>query len=71
MDYTTFDKAGYEAFKANDREGPVHMLNLIKLRDQAVYEDGREATGAEAYAAYGRESAPVFKQLGGKIIWRA
>ncbi|WP_247742868.1 MULTISPECIES: DUF1330 domain-containing protein [unclassified Shimia] len=70
MDYTTFDKAGYEAFKANDREGPVHMLNLIKLRDQAVYEDGREATGAEAYAAYGRESAPVFKQLGGKIIWR-
>ncbi|WP_422050106.1 DUF1330 domain-containing protein [Shimia sp.] len=70
MDYTTFDKAGYEAFKANDREGPVHMLNLIKLRDQAVYEDGREASGAEAYAAYGRESAPVFKQLGGKIIWR-
>ncbi|MBO9471995.1 DUF1330 domain-containing protein [Shimia sp. R10_1] len=70
MGYTTFDKAGYEAFKANDRDGPVHMLNLIKLRAEAVYEDGRQATGAEAYAAYGRESAATFAKLGGKIIWR-
>jgi uncharacterized protein (DUF1330 family) len=26
-------------------------------------------TGAEAYAAYGRESAPVFKRVGGRIAW--
>lgn len=70
MGYTTFDKAGYDAFKANDREGPVHMLNLIKLREIAVYADGRAATGAEAYAAYGRDSAATFAKLGGKIIWR-
>ena len=70
MGYTTFDKACYEAFKANDRDGPVHMLNLIKLREQADYADGRQATGAEAYAAYGRESAAIFAKLGGEIIWR-
>ncbi|WP_299419964.1 DUF1330 domain-containing protein [uncultured Shimia sp.] len=70
MKYTTFDKAGYEAFKANDRDGVVHMLNLVKLRAQAEYADGRVATGAEAYAAYGRESAPTLAKLGGKIIWR-
>ncbi len=70
MGYTTFDKAGYDAFKANDRDGVVHMLNLVKLRAQAEYADGRVATGAEAYAAYGRESAATFAKLGGKIIWR-
>jgi uncharacterized protein (DUF1330 family) len=46
------------------------MLNLVRLREKATYEDGREASGAEAYAAYGRESAPVFARLGGRIVWR-
>jgi uncharacterized protein (DUF1330 family) len=45
------------------------MLNLVRLRERAAYPDGRAATGAEAYAAYGRESQPVFKRLGGSIIW--
>lgn len=48
-------------------DGPIHMLNLIRLREKAVYEDGREATGAEAYAAYGKESGPIFSRVGGKI----
>jgi uncharacterized protein (DUF1330 family) len=26
-------------------------------------------TGHEAYAAYGRESGPVFRRLGGRIVW--
>lgn len=54
--------------KAPD-EGPIHMLNLIKLRDKAAYQDGHEATGAEAYKAYGRESGPIFERVGGKIVW--
>lgn len=54
--------------KAPD-EGPIHMLNLIQLRDKADYDDGREATGAEAYKAYGRESGPIFERVGGKIVW--
>ena len=46
------------------------MLNLVRLRAQAAYPDGRKATGAEAYAAYGRESGPVFERLGGRIVWQ-
>ena len=63
-------KEAFAAFRANDRSGPIHMLNLVRFRDRAAYADGREATGAEAYAAYGRDSHPVFSRLGGRIIWR-
>jgi uncharacterized protein (DUF1330 family) len=70
MSHTSFTSEGFRAFRDNDRPGPIHMLNLVKLRDRAEYEDGRAATGAEAYAAYGRESAPVFERLGGRIVWR-
>jgi uncharacterized protein (DUF1330 family) len=68
--YTTFSKEVFAAFRANDRAGPVHMLNLIRLRDIAVYPSGERVSGVEAYAAYGRISGPVFTGLGGKIIWR-
>jgi uncharacterized protein (DUF1330 family) len=60
----------FAAFRADDRPGPIHMLNLVRLRGRAAYPDGRQATGAEAYEAYGRESLPVFSRLGGKIVWR-
>ena len=63
-------RAQFEMFKALPRDEPINMLNLIQLRDQAAYEDGRPATGAEAYAAYGRESGLIFARVGGKIIWR-
>ena len=57
--------------KRLDQSHPVDMLNLVKLRDQAAYHDGRQATGREAYSAYGRESAAIFASVGGKIIWSA
>ncbi|MEO1136473.1 MAG: DUF1330 domain-containing protein [Pseudomonadota bacterium] len=52
-----------------DDNGPIHMLNLIRLRDEAAYEDGIKATGAQAYAAYGEHSGPIFKRVGGRIVW--
>src|SRR3569833_813445 len=70
MGYIDPTKEVFAAFRANDREGPIHMLNLVRLRKQAAYSDGRAATGAEAYAAYGRENNPVFTRLGGRIIWQ-
>jgi uncharacterized protein (DUF1330 family) len=63
-------KETFAAFRDNDRSGPIHMLNLVRLRAQAAYPDGRQVTGADAYAAYGRESGPVFARLGGRIVWR-
>jgi len=60
----------FAQFRDNNRPGPIHMLNLVLLHDEAHYPDGRKASGAEAYAAYGRESGPVFSKLGGRIVWR-
>ncbi|MDG1236690.1 MAG: DUF1330 domain-containing protein [Amylibacter sp.] len=60
----------FDTFKSLDREKPLNMLNLVKLRDRADYADGHKSTGAEAYAAYGKESGPIFAGVGGKIIWR-
>ena len=63
-------KEVFAQFRDSDRPGPIHMLNLVRLRAQAAYPDGRKASGAEAYAAYGRESGPVFERLGGRIVWQ-
>lgn len=63
-------KEVFAQFRAMDRPGPIHMLNLVRLREAATYPDGRKATGEEAYAAYGRESGPVFARLGGRIVWQ-
>ena len=63
-------KETFAEFRANDRPGAIHMLNLVRVHARARYPDNREATGLEAYEAYGRESGPVFTRLGGSIIWR-
>lgn len=63
------DRETFAAFKSLPRDVPVEMLNLVALKERATYQDDREATGAEAYAAYGRESGPIFKGVGGTIIW--
>lgn len=65
----------FDAFKAGDRDAPVEMLNLVRLRDRAEYPADHPLhdaglTGAEAYANYGRDSAPVLARLGGSILWR-
>jgi len=62
-------KEAFAALRGLALNHPVDMLNLVKLRDQATYEDGRTATGAEAYAAYGKASGSIFKGVGGEIIW--
>lgn len=60
----------FTLFKGLDRTQPVEMLNLLRFREIAAYPDGRKVSGEDAYKAYGRESAPVFSRVGGKIIWR-
>ena len=59
----------FAKFREMDRPGPIHMLNLVKLRDKAAYPDGRAATGADAYRSYARESGPVFRRTGGRQVW--
>jgi len=70
MPYIDPDRAQFEAFKNLPRDEPLNMLNLVKFKSEATYEDGRSVTGAEAYANYSRESGSIFARVGGKILWR-
>jgi uncharacterized protein (DUF1330 family) len=40
------------ALRDHGRGGPVVMLNLLKFREMAAYDDGEAISGAEAYARY-------------------
>ncbi len=60
----------FDAFKDLPRDTPIMMLNLIRFKAHASYEDGREMTGRAAYEVYGEQSAPILSKLGGEIIWR-
>lgn len=62
-------KAQFAAFRELPDQGPVHMLNLVRLRTQAAYEDGRQCSGVAAYRAYLRESDPPFERVGGRLRW--
>lgn len=68
-------RESFDAFKALPRDTPINMLNLLRFREHANYPEGHENaakgwTGREAYAEYGRTSGPVFRRVGGKVIWR-
>lgn len=71
MDYINPEREIFKAFAQMQSDEPIHMLNLIKLNDSAIYEDGTMVSGQEAYAAYGRNSAPIFNGVGGRIVWSA
>jgi len=64
----------FDAFKALPRDAPIAMLNLVRYRERAAYPGGHDCaalglTGAEAYARYGAESGPIFRRVGGSVIW--
>ncbi|HBK92779.1 MAG TPA: DUF1330 domain-containing protein [Parvularcula sp.] len=62
-------RAQFAAFMKLPDAGPIWMLNLIRLRKNARYEDGRKATGAVAYKEYAKASEEFFKGVGGRIVW--
>ncbi|MEL6966960.1 MAG: DUF1330 domain-containing protein [Pseudomonadota bacterium] len=69
--YIDPDRELFAELRKLPRDHAVDMLNLVALRERAAYADERDATGQEAYAAYGRESAPIFQKVGGRIVWSA
>lgn len=73
--YIDPSRANFEAFKALPRDEPIHMLNLLLYRDLAEYPEGHEHhdkgwTGRRAYEEYGATSGPIFRRVGGSIVWR-
>lgn len=52
-------------------EGPIFMVNLLKFKERAEYEDGRPAdmSGRDAYMIYGQAVTEILPKFGGKAIF--
>lgn len=48
---------------------PIVMVNLLRFRDVAAYQDGTVTTGENAYTVYLGFAEPIVKQLGGQTLW--
>ena len=61
-------KEQMEGFLEGDTDTPIAMVNLLKFKEKAEYEDGRDCdlTGEEAYAIYGKEVLKHLKKVGGE-----
>lgn len=59
------------ALREKGPDGPIVMVNLLKFRDRAQYEDGRESalSGREAYAIYGAAVAKLVEKHGGRVLF--
>ncbi len=59
------------AFRDRQTGGPIAMLNLLKFREKAVYEDGRpsDLTGLEAYQLYGRRFREIMEPRGVRVLY--
>ena len=60
------------AFFGSGDDGAFVMVNLLKFKPKAEYEDGSDAhlTGAEAYARYGAAVQACLAAVGGRLHLR-
>lgn len=51
-------------------DGPIFMVNLLKFREKAVYQDGRATTltGRQAYDLYSVEVVKLLPKFGGAAV---
>ena len=65
------NKDQMDEFLEGDIESPISMVNLLKFKEKAEYEDGRDTnlSGKEAYMIYGMEVQEHLKKVGGEIVF--
>jgi len=68
------DREAWEIFKSLPKDEPIHMLNLVRVKPLADYpadhpDHGKGLSGLDAYRAYGRTTAHIFKKVGGRQVW--
>lgn len=63
------NKEQIEGFLKPGPEGPICMVNLLKFKPRAEYEDGRDTqlSGREAYGIYEDGVKKLLQQVGGYI----
>lgn len=65
------NKDQMDEFLEGDIESPISMVNLLKFKEKAEYEDGRDTnlSGKEAYMIYGMEVQEHLKKVGGEMVF--
>lgn len=51
--------------------GPISMVNLLKYKEKAIYDDGRDTnlSGEEAYGLYAAEVINLIEKYGGEFLF--
>ena len=59
------------AFRDRQTGAPIAMLNLLKFKEKAIYEDGRpsELTGLEAYQLYSSAFHELMEPKGVRVLY--
>lgn len=65
------DPARFAAMMEKGPDGPIFMVNLLKFKDKAEYDDGRpcDLSGRDAYMIYGRAVAELLPKFEGRGIF--
>jgi uncharacterized protein (DUF1330 family) len=65
------DPARFSEMMEKGPDGPIFMVNLLKFKDKAQYDDGRpcDLSGRDAYLIYGRAVAELLPKFGGRGIF--
>ena len=65
------DPARVKSLMEKGPKGPIFMVNLLKFKDKAAYEDERatDLSGRDAYMIYGRGVSEILPQYGGRAIF--
>ena len=69
----TPSEAQMQGFLEQGHDEPIYMLNLLKFKERAEYEDGRDSdlTGEQAYGIYGQAVADLLVKVGGAPVFSA
>ena len=61
-----------EAMMEPGPDEPIYMVNLLKFKEHAEYEDGRatDLTGYQAYQLYGAGVSKLLPEYGGELGFR-
>ena len=65
------NKEQMDKFLEGDIESPISMVNLLKFKEKAEYEDGRDTqmSGKEAYQIYAIEVQEHLKKVGAEMVF--
>ncbi|MBI1250592.1 MAG: DUF1330 domain-containing protein [Alphaproteobacteria bacterium] len=67
------DPAHIQKLMEKGPDGPIFMVNLLKFKERAAYDDGRacDLSGRDAYMIYGRAVTELLPKFGGRAIFAA